>query len=551
MGTLPMGNNGINGEVRAGAPAHVPDFVTSALAGRKVVILGLARQGSALARFCIAAGAHVVISDAAPAERLRAEIDALGALPVELVLGEHPLTLLDECALLCLSGGVPPQIPLVQEALARRIPLSNDSLLTFQAASSFGLGPVIAITGSSGKTTTTTLVGHILAAAGVRPHVGGNIGRPLIDQLAHIHPGEPLVMELSSFQLELFDPAVAWGNLAKVGPQIAVITNLTPNHLDRHPSMADYAHAKLNLLRQMPPRATLIVNADDPVTSRLLPPLKGRRRKKLPADWRLDDMLAKVRAELVARGMRFVPVSRLAALDQGAWLDGTTLIINNEPVIDRSEAHLRGDHNVSNLLTAFALAHAAGADVHAMRSAARSFTGVAHRLEVVAEANGVTWINDSIATSPERAIAGIRSFDPARQTLILLAGGKDKKLPWDAFAGEAVARVSYLIGFGHSGAMIVEAVQERARFSQQKAPNCAVVQRLDEAVVLARRIAGPNSVVLLSPGGTSYDAYKDFEERGEHFRQLVLQQVGNGSNGATSAGAPATLTDSATEEKSE
>jgi UDP-N-acetylmuramoylalanine--D-glutamate ligase len=547
-----MTNNGINGEGCAGAPpVRVPDFAVSTLAGRKVVILGLARQGSALARFCIAAGAKVVISDAAPAERLRAELQALGALPVDLILGEHPLSLLDECTLLCLSGGVPPQIPLVQEALARGIPLSNDSLLTFQAAAHFGLGPILGITGSSGKTTTTTLVGHILTAAGLRPHVGGNIGRPLIDQLAHIHPGEPLVMELSSFQLELFDPQIAWGSFTEIGPQIAVITNLTPNHLDRHPSMADYAHAKLNLLRCMPPGATLIVNADDPVTSRLLPPLKGHRRKKLPADWRLDDMLAEMRAELVARGTRFVPISRLAPLDEGAWLDGTTLVVNGEPVIDRSEAHLRGDHNVSNLLTAFALAHAAGADVHAMRSTACSFTGVAHRLEVVAEANGVTWINDSIATSPERAVAGMRSFDPARQTLILLAGGKDKKLPWDAFAGEVVARVSYLIGFGHSGPMIVQAVQERARFSQQKAPNCAVVQRLDEAVVLAKRIAGPNSVVLLSPGGTSYDAYKDFEERGEHFRQLVLQQVGTDANGTTPAGAPTTVTDSATEEKSE
>jgi UDP-N-acetylmuramoylalanine--D-glutamate ligase len=156
---------------------------------------------------------------------------------------------------------------------------------------------------------------------------------------------------------------------------------------------------------------------------------------------------------------------------------------------------------------------------------ARAFHGVSHRLEVVMESGGVTWINDSIATSPERSIAAMRSFDPTKQTIILLAGGKDKNLPWDAFASEAVGRVNFLIGFGQSGPMIVRTVQERARFLQQKAPNCAVVQRLDEAVELAARVAGSNSVVVLSPGGTSFDAYQDFEERGEHFRQLVRRTI--------------------------
>ena len=160
-----------------------------------------------------------------------------------------------------------------------------------------------------------------------------------------------------------------------------------------------------------------------------------------------------------------------------------------------------------------------------MGQVATSFAGVAHRLEIVAEAGGVLWINDSIATAPERSVAALRSFTPGAQTLILLAGGKDKNLPWDAFASEAVGRINFLIGFGQSGPMIVRTVQERARFLQQKAPNCAVVQRLDEAVELAARVAGSNSVILLSPGGTSFDAYQDFEERGEHFRQLVRRTI--------------------------
>jgi UDP-N-acetylmuramoylalanine--D-glutamate ligase len=277
----------------------------------------------------------------------------------------------------------------------------------------------------------------------------------------------------------------------------------------------------------MGPGSTLVVNVDDPATSRLAPPIKSAKRRKLPAEWRLEDMLAETRAALEAQGVRLVPVSRQVVLDHGAWLDGETLLVHGEAICTRDEIQLRGDHNISNLLTACALAHAVGATTAAMREVAVQFHGVAHRLEVVADLNGVTWVNDSIATSPERAIAGMRSFDPAQQTIILLAGGKDKNLPWDAFASEAISRVNFVIGFGQSGPMIVRHVQERARFVQHKAPNCAVVQRLDEAVELAARVAGPNSIVLLSPGGTSFDAYQDFEERGEHFRQLVRRTIQN------------------------
>ena len=249
--------------------------------GRKVVILGLARQGLALARFFVRAGAQTIVSDAAPAEKLTREIAQLGDLPVELVLGSHPLSLLDGCDLLCLSGGVPPQLALVQMAIVRGIPLSNDSLLTLQLARQRGLGPLVALTGSSGKTTTTTLVGQMLAAAGYKVHVGGNIGTPLIDRLDEVQPGEPVVLELSSFQLELFAPQLAWGDVAGVGPDVAGLLNLTPNHLDRHPDMAAYADAKLNLLRRTPAGAQLVLSADDAVTQRLL--LPALRAGHLPA----------------------------------------------------------------------------------------------------------------------------------------------------------------------------------------------------------------------------------------------------------------------------
>ena len=183
---------------------------------------------------------------------------------------------------------------------------------------------------------------------------------------------------------------------------------------------------------------------------------------------------------------------------------------------------LRGAHNLSNMLAAAAISGAAGATATGMAAAARTFSGVPHRLEIVAEAGGAMWVNDSIATSPERAIAGLRSFG-TDGPLILLAGGKDKNLPWDDFADVVIERVANLVGFGQAGAMIVEKVQARAALTGSKAPNCAVTQRLEDAVMLAARALTPGAVVLLSPGGTSYDSYRDFEERGEHFRQLVRE----------------------------
>jgi UDP-N-acetylmuramoylalanine--D-glutamate ligase len=517
--------------------------------GRKVVILGLARQGVALAHFFVRTGAQTIVSDIAPAEKLAREIAQVGDLTIELVLGGHPLSLLDGCDLLCLSGGVPPQLAFVQVAITRGIPLSNDSLLTLQMARCRGLGPLIALTGSSGKTTTTTLVGQMLAASGQRVHVGGNIGSPLVDRLDDIQPGEPIVLELSSFQLELFNPALAWGTLTGVGPDVAAILNLTPNHLDRHPDMAAYADAKLNLLRHTPASPQLILSADDPVAQRLLPAAGEGERQALPVAWDLLELLANEQKAIGESGKRTIAFSRLRRLAQGAWLADDTLLYNNQVICRRDEVLLRGDHNISNLLAAAAISGAAGASVPAMRQVATTFRGVRHRLEIVGTTAQTTWINDSIATAPERAVAALRCFTAGEQTLILLAGGKDKNLPWEFFADEVLARVNYLIGFGHAGPMIVDKVQERAQFTKRRAPNCAVVQRLDEAVALAARVAGlatPSvsgtpgllrgkngnsdtvgqstplpTVVLLSPGGTSYDTYRDFEERGEHFRRLV------------------------------
>lgn len=553
-----------------------PDF---SFANQRVVILGLARQGLALANFFCDAGATVTVSDRAHEDNLREELDQLAKLPIDFVLGDHPLSLLDNCDILCLSGGVPPQIEIVQEALRRGIPLTNDVLLTMQLARARGLGPVVAITGSSGKTTTTTLVGKMLQEMGHRVHVGGNIGLPLLDKLSSIHAGEFIVLELSSFQLELFDPSIAWNPTSKtnssdklsVGPDLAAIVNITPNHLDRHADMADYASAKLNLLRHLPTDAAVVINADDPVVSRLTDTLQTT--EPLPAEWALDSRLSETRHAL--ESATIIPFSQKRLLPTGASLARDLLVNSGHTLCKLSELRLRGDHNVSNVLAAAAISTAAhnkiGSTSHSstitqlsdqlsaeqkqteqqkaeqlsatIGRVARTFAGVPHRLEVIAETDNIQWINDSIATSPERTLAGLRSFGIGAQKLILLIGGKDKNLSWETLAHEVNNRVDHLIGFGEVGPLFIELVQEQARFARVSAPNTAVVRSLEQSVILASQFAKSSNaystrmtknnealvekpiIVLLSPGGTSYDAYQDFEERGEHFRQLVTGQL--------------------------
>lgn len=535
-----------------------PDF---SFANQKIVILGLARQGIALARFFCDAGATVTISDRATETDLADELAQLAGLPVDFVLGDHPLSLLDECDVLCLSGGVPPQIEIVQEAIRRGIPLTNDVLLTMQLAQARGLGPVVAITGSSGKTTTTTLVGKMLSAMGHPVHVGGNIGVPLIDRIGTIRVGEFIVLELSSFQLELFNATLAWNPLngasgadgLGVRLDVAALLNITPNHLDRHADMVDYANAKLNLVRHLADQSSLIVNADDPVVSRLTETLHTDDAP--PSEWKLTQLLDGVRANLAPQNV--IPFSRKRDCPTGAAFADNTLMLQGRAICERSALRLRGDHNVSNALASAAISRAAISSaahnkltaanraateknvekeleqtVSAMAQVMQTFAGVAHRLEVVADERNVQWINDSIATSPERTLAGLRSFEAGEQRLILLIGGKDKNLSWERLASEVNQRADHLIGFGEAGAPFVQLVQEQAKFARIKAPSTAVVSSLEQAIKLAGQLAKSAcrepktpTVVLLSPGGTSYDAYKDFEARGEHFRQLVGKQV--------------------------
>jgi UDP-N-acetylmuramoylalanine--D-glutamate ligase len=454
--------------------------MTTPIADQHFVVLGLARQGLAVTRWLVGQGAHVTVSDVKPEVELQGAIEALRDLDVNFVLGGHPPSLLDECDVLCLSGGVPLDRPIVLEAQQRGVLLTNDAQLFIERCPA----PVVGITGSAGKTTTTSLTGEIFKAAHHTTWVGGNIGNPLIGDLAELLPTDRVVLELSSFQLDVMT----------VSPHVAAVLNITPNHLDRHPSMAAYIEAKRHILDFQSFDDIAVLGYDDEITRAL----SGR-----------------------ANGyVRFF--SREKIVGRGAFLKGDRVVVvhnREEDVCRLSDIPLRGDHNVLNVLAACAITAALGVDVEPMAEAIREFRGVAHRLQWVREVNGVHYYDDSIATAPERLMAGVRAFT---EPIVLLAGGRDKHLPWDEAAQVIAERVRELIVFGEMADLVQRAVEAQLNRSEERTlEQIHHVNTLDEAVAIAARIARAGDVVLLSPGGTSFDAFGDFAERGEKFQELV------------------------------
>ena len=452
----------------------------SPYAGQRIVILGLARQGVALARYLAQAGARVVVSDQQPAAKLSEALAALSDLPLEYALGGHPESLLDGADVLCLSGGVPADLPIVAAARQRGVALSNDSQIFLEVCPPDVT--VVGITGSAGKTTTTTLVGRMLAAqAQGQVFVGGNIGNPLIAQLDALRPGDRVVMELSSFQLELMTRS----------PEIAAVLNITPNHLDRHGTMLAYTEAKSHILRHQTPEGLAVLGLDDPGARGLAGAAPGR--------------VAYFSAEQDVRA--------------GAYLAGEALMFRwlgtAQTVAPLAAIELRGRHNVLNVLAAIAISGAAGADPAAMRAGLAGFRGVPHRLELVREWRGARWYNDSIATAPERVLAALRSFD---EPLVLLLGGRDKKLPWGELAALVGQRVKLVVLFGEAGPLIEQALIAAGVPAAQYTRRAT----LAEAVGVAAEQTAPGEVVLLSPGCTGFDEFRDFAERGDKFRQWVL-----------------------------
>ncbi len=469
--------------------------------GKHVIVIGAARQGISLGRFLASRGASVVMNDKKPAEQLDEavqalrELDAESAKRVEWVFGGHPVSLLDEADYVCVSGGVSLELPLIREALKLGIPLTNDSQVFLEECPCRTIG----ITGSAGKTTTTSLVGKIvekyIKSPQVKPlyrkvWVGGNIGSPLLSDVDEMQTSDLAVLELSSFQLELMTKSV----------NISCVLNITPNHLDRHASMDDYIAAKKRILDYQARQDIAVLGRDD------------------PAAWSLRDA---VRGKLFSFGKEKPADGMQGAFMDGDWLalwDGRTI----KHVLKQSQIPLRGWHNVENILAACAISQAAGIPPQAIREAIFEFTAVPHRLEKVLSHNGVDWYNDSIATAPERVIAAIHSFESPediRRPIVLLAGGRDKNLPWDELAKLIHSRVDHLVLFGEAAGKIASEVGPQ---QPGKRPyTIAICAGLEPAVKAAGKVVEPGDIVLLSPGGTSFDEFRDFEARGEAFKRWV------------------------------
>lgn len=461
-----------------------------ALAGKRVVVFGFGRQGRALARWLPTVGAQVTVTDSRSAKELNLRRREFPGL--RFILGGHPAEVLDGARCVCVSGGVPLDLPVLERARQRGIALTNDAQLFLERCPA----PVIGITGSAGKTTTTALVAKIVESAGYKVWLGGNIGNPLISDLPNIDANDIVVMELSSFQLELMSAS----------PKVAAVLNLTPNHLDRHGTLERYVAAKANILLRQTASDVAVLGWDDSGSKALEPIVQG-------------EVLAFSRYEMAADGA-FMLGSRLLVAGSASY------DANPHVVCERDEIGLRGDHNVANVLAACAITGGMGLAIDrpgvrpaVMREAIRAFKPVEHRLETVRSIASVTWVNDSIATAPERLLAALASYD---EPLVLLIGGKDKDLPWASAIQIALRKARHIVVFGEDGDKQV-ATKVMTLLSKMRVgvDQVSRAPSLAEAVDRAAEVAQAGDVVLLSPGGASYDAYADFAERGEHFRQLV------------------------------
>ncbi len=472
---------------------------------RWALILGAGRQGASLAHFYARQGARVVLNDRRGARDLAPAWAALASEPVTWVTGGHPRFLLQGPEVVAVSGGVPLDLPLLVAARQLGLPLVSDAGLFFAVAPC----PTVGITGSAGKTTTTTLVGRMVAAAAREAHgiaysqdekqddlaalpklfrkawVGGNIGNPLLHQVFDMQPADVAVMEVSSFQLDI----------AHASPRVAVVLNITPNHLDRHGTMDAYIAAKARILAFQRADDVAVLGWEDAHA------------------WALRDQ---ARGRVVGFGLT-PPPSGVT----GVYLKEDTFVWraadgHEEPLLSAERVALRGRHNRLNVAAALAVARVLGLGPGHMRAGVEGFTGVPHRLELVRVHRGVAWYNDSIATSPARVLAALASFE--HEPIVLLAGGRDKHLPWDAFARAVRQRVQHLILFGEAAPLIREAVDAADGPLPQ---TLSVVPDLHAAVQKAAALAEPGAVVLLSPGCASFDQFRNFAERGEKFRQWV------------------------------
>lgn len=452
------------------------------LRGKRVLVVGLARTGVATSLFCAARGARVTATDSRNEKEIGEVVASLRSAQVVLELGGHQEKTFLEQDLIVPSPGVPADAPLLQTARARGVAICSE----IELADRFLNGRLIGITGSNGKTTTTSLIGHILKNTGFTTLIAGNIGTPLIGCVEETRDDTVTVAELSSFQLELID---------SFRPDISVFLNLTPDHLDRHHTMEAYGAAKALLFQNQTEHDAAILNADDPATTPYAP---SRPR----VYW----------------------FSRKQRVAQGAFLRGEEILFRNdgreEVVMNRGEIPLVGAHNLENVLAAVAATRLAGARCEAIAQSVRSFAGVEHRLEFVAEIGGVRYYNDSKATNVDATLKALDSF-PGR--ILILLGGKDKGSDYTVLRQPLRQKAVLALLIGAAAGKIEEQIAGSVAIERSGT--------LDRAVRSAAQAARPGDIVLLAPACASFDQFDNYEHRGRVFKNLV-RQVEESANGA-------------------
>lgn len=447
------------------------------LQGKRVAVIGIGVSNTPLIKTLLRAGIDVTACDKNPREKfggLAEELETMGAI---LHLGETYLDGLDQ-DIIFRSPGIRPDIPPFLAAIEKGSVLTSEMEVFFQVCPC----KIIAVTGSDGKTTTTTLISEMLKNAGYTVHLGGNIGKPLLSEAGEMSPEDVAVLELSSFQLMTL----------QASPDIAVFTNLSPNHLDIHKSMEEYAQAKENIFSHQTKSGIAIFNRDNALTNEMA----GRAPGKV---------------------LKF---SRQTTLAEGTYVENGKIVVagngQTRTLFATDRILIPGQHNVENYLAAIAAVQGMVPDDVILHTA-ETFPGVEHRIELVRTLNGVRYYNDSIASSPTRTIAGLHSF---HQKVILIAGGYDKKIPFEVLGKEVQDHVKTLVLTGHTAEKIQKAVVESEGY-QAGHPSILMEPDFKQAVLKASQAAEEGDVVILSPACASFDHFKNFAQRGQTFKAIV------------------------------
>ena len=456
---------------------RIPNFF-QLLGSKKVGMVGLGVTNNGIAKMLAAKGIHVTIHDRQERAELGDICREMEEAGVSLVLGHDYLRRLEE-DIIFRAPGVPFDLPELVAARKEGRVITSDLEMFFDLCPC----PIIGVTGSDGKTTTTTLIAEMLRAEGKTVHLGGNIGKALFPEIETVRPEDYAVVELSSFQLISL----------RRSPDISVVTNVSPNHLDIHGTMKAYVAAKRNILLHQNAFGKAVLNADNDLARKYAPDVRGS----------------------------VCTFSRQVNVYRGAWEDqyGTLWYSENGSqtrLMRAEEIRIPGAHNVQNYLAAITAVWGL-VSLDTIRKVAHEFAGVEHRIEFVRELDGVRWYNDSIATSPSRTIAGLLSFD---QQIIVIAGGYDKKIPYAPLAPVLLEKAKVLILTGATAPKIEAAVTDCPGW-EKSGLKILHAAGLEEAVQLARQEAREGDIVSLSPASASFDRYKNFEARGRHYKQLV------------------------------